>query len=65
MIKFLTPAQIKQADSQTLQQEGISELELIQRAASAAWKAIKSHFQAQLLPNLVIACGPGDRKSVV
>lgn len=60
MIKFLTPAQIKQADSQTLQQEGISELELIQRAASAAWKAIKSHFQAQLLPNLVIACGPGN-----
>ncbi len=58
MKKILFPEQIYEADKQTLLHEGISELELMERAASKCYAFIKNKIKKE--DKIHIFCGPGN-----
>lgn len=58
---ILSAAQLRAADALTCQTQGISSLELMERAASAAAGAIQSEIgQSRAVRRIIICCGPGN-----
>src|SRR5690606_12536449 len=60
MLKVLSSEQIRQADSASIQKEGISSAELMERAATEAYKAISFQLPLDQTAEVAIFCGMGN-----
>lgn len=56
-MKILTPEQIRRVEEKTMQRQGISERQLIERAAEAAWNAMQAELYGA--GPVIVLCGPG------
>jgi NAD(P)H-hydrate epimerase len=56
-MKILTPEQIKRVEQATLRTQGITERDLIERAAQAAWDAMQAELYGA--GPVYVLCGPG------
>ena len=53
-------AQVRAWDAATVEAEGITSYELMQRAAAAFVRAFRADFPVEDYPNVVVVCGPGN-----
>ena len=53
-------AQVRAWDAATVEAEGITSYELMQRAAAAFVKAFRADYPVDDYPNVVVVCGPGN-----
>mgnify|MGYP006204402101 FL=1 len=60
MLKVLSSEQIRQADSASIQKEGISSAELMERAATEAYKSISFQLPLDQTAEVAIFCGMGN-----
>lgn len=56
-MKILTPEQILRVEEKTMQRQGITERELVERAAEAAWNAMQAELYGA--GPVYVLCGPG------
>lgn len=59
-MKLLTAAQTRQADAATIQHEGISSADLMERAAAAFADWLTARLAPDEVDDLLVLCGPGN-----
>lgn len=59
-MKIFTAAQIRRWEAQTMQQQGISSIDLMQRAAIACYQWINEHIKLQAPEYFHVCCGQGN-----
>ncbi|WP_345234703.1 NAD(P)H-hydrate dehydratase [Hymenobacter saemangeumensis] len=59
-MKILTAAQIRQLDYATVSEQGLSSVELMERAATAFTKWLRRRWSTSQVPEVLVLAGPGN-----